>query len=358
VREDVRPTARRRAGWRRGATGLAAAICLGALPGTASAAPSTPVDGQVSAAQQAAADAAAQVTRMLVDLGAAQTAVDDASARVAAAREEHERQQQAYDTAQAGAQAADDAARQAQADLSGARDALARFAHDSYMNGSTSSVFKSLITSGSPAQVIERAALLAAAGDHRSAVLGVVTEAQQRAADMQVAAQAAVAEADRSRLGAEAALATAESVRTAAVQQIADLQSRQNTMQAQLEQARAAVVALQSRRTPASQTTAAPQTTVAQPVTPPSRPSGPAPDAATHDWDAVAQCESGGNWSINTGNGFYGGLQFTSSTWLAFGGGVYAPRADLAARSQQIAIAEKVLADQGPGAWPTCGRSL
>ena len=75
-------------------------------------------------------------------------------------------------------------------------------------------------------------------------------------------------------------------------------------------------------------------------------------------WDAVAQCESGGNWAINTGNGFYGGLQFTPSTWLAFGGAAYAPRADLATRAEQIAVAETVLAEQGPGAWPTCGRNL
>jgi hypothetical protein len=128
-------------------------------------------------------------------------------------------------------------------------------------------------------------------------------------------------------------------------------------MQAQLDQARAAVVTLQSRRTATPQAPVA--SPVAPPVAPPSGPSGtPAPPAPTHDWDAVALCESGGNWSINTGNGFYGGLQFTPSTWLAFGGGAYAPRADLAARSQQIAIAEKVLDAQGPGAWPTCGRSL
>jgi hypothetical protein len=77
-----------------------------------------------------------------------------------------------------------------------------------------------------------------------------------------------------------------------------------------------------------------------------------------HDWDAVALCESGGNWSIDTGNGYYGGLQFSPSTWLSFGGGAYAPRADLATEAEQIAVAEKVLAVQGAGAWPTCGRSL
>jgi biotin carboxyl carrier protein len=77
--------------------------------------------------------------------------------------------------------------------------------------------------------------------------------------------------------------------------------------------------------------------------------------ASVSTWDQVAQCESTGNWSINTGNGFYGGLQFTQSTWAAYGGTAYASRADLATKAQQIAIAEKVLAGQGPQAWPVCG---
>ncbi|MFF8379874.1 transglycosylase family protein [Streptomyces sp. NPDC015661] len=85
---------------------------------------------------------------------------------------------------------------------------------------------------------------------------------------------------------------------------------------------------------------------------------GTASAATTAEWDTVAQCESGGNWSINTGNGFYGGLQFTNSTWAAFGGTAYAPRADLASKAQQITIAEKVLAGQGKGAWPSCGVGL
>ncbi|MER6303971.1 transglycosylase family protein [Kitasatospora sp. NPDC001539] len=76
--------------------------------------------------------------------------------------------------------------------------------------------------------------------------------------------------------------------------------------------------------------------------------------ASVSTWDAVAQCESGGNWAINTGNGFYGGLQFTSSTWAAYGGTAYAAQANLATKAQQIAVAEKVLASQGPGAWPVC----
>lgn len=80
--------------------------------------------------------------------------------------------------------------------------------------------------------------------------------------------------------------------------------------------------------------------------------------APTHDWSGVAQCESSGNWHINTGNGYYGGLQFTQSTWDAYGGQRYAARADLASESQQITIAERVLAGQGIGAWPVCGKYL
>ena len=83
----------------------------------------------------------------------------------------------------------------------------------------------------------------------------------------------------------------------------------------------------------------------------------PSANAATDStWDRVAQCESGGNWSINTGNGFSGGLQFTAQTWKGFGGGQYAPAAHQATRAQQIAVAEKVLAKQGWGAWPVCSR--
>lgn len=77
--------------------------------------------------------------------------------------------------------------------------------------------------------------------------------------------------------------------------------------------------------------------------------------AASTVWDRVAVCESGGNWSINTGNGYYGGLQFSDRTWDAFGGERYASTANRASKAQQITVAQKVLASQGPGAWPTCG---
>ncbi|WP_051787154.1 MULTISPECIES: transglycosylase family protein [Streptomyces] len=72
-------------------------------------------------------------------------------------------------------------------------------------------------------------------------------------------------------------------------------------------------------------------------------------------WEKVAACESSSNWRINTGNGYFGGLQFSQSTWERYGGTHYAPRADLASKDQQIAVAERVLKGQGPGAWPSCG---
>ncbi|MFB9318908.1 transglycosylase family protein [Cryptosporangium minutisporangium] len=74
------------------------------------------------------------------------------------------------------------------------------------------------------------------------------------------------------------------------------------------------------------------------------------------NWDAIAQCESGGRWNINTGNGYHGGLQFSPSTWRAYGGGKYAGSAHNASRSEQITVARRVLRGQGIGAWPTCGR--
>lgn len=77
-----------------------------------------------------------------------------------------------------------------------------------------------------------------------------------------------------------------------------------------------------------------------------------------HDWQAIAECESSGDWHANTGNGYYGGTQTSQSTWEAFGGLRFAARADLASKSEQIAVNERILAAQGWDAWPTCARTL
>ena len=81
---------------------------------------------------------------------------------------------------------------------------------------------------------------------------------------------------------------------------------------------------------------------------------GPAKAADGGVWDRIASCESGGNWHINTGNGYYGGLQFSAGTWRAYGGTAYASTADKASKAAQIAVATKVQNAQGWGAWPTC----
>jgi resuscitation-promoting factor RpfA len=85
---------------------------------------------------------------------------------------------------------------------------------------------------------------------------------------------------------------------------------------------------------------------------------GQAGAATDGEWDQVARCESGNNWAINTGNGYQGGLQFSPGTWASHGGGQYAPAANMATKEEQIAVAERVLASQGKGAWPVCGGPL
>jgi len=114
----------------------------------------------------------------------------------------------------------------------------------------------------------------------------------------------------------------------------------------------------QSQRTATLSRTAAVAATVGVGLAVPLIATAPADahPARTVNWDAIAQCESSGNWKINTGNGYYGGLQFVQSTWVEYGGLRYAPRADLATRAEQIAVAERVLRGQGIGAWPVCGK--
>jgi len=84
----------------------------------------------------------------------------------------------------------------------------------------------------------------------------------------------------------------------------------------------------------------------------------PAQAAPAAPWDRVAACESSGRWHVNTHNHYYGGLQFWQPTWVDHGGTKYAPRADLATRRQQIEVARRVLATQGPKAWPVCGTTI
>lgn len=107
-----------------------------------------------------------------------------------------------------------------------------------------------------------------------------------------------------------------------------------------------------------------PASAAAAPLPPPPLP-GPGPAAAAYDcsrtegpWNCLAQCESSGRWHVNTGNGYYGGLQFWQPTWEEHGGLKYAPRADLATKKEQIKVAEEVLRTQGWKAWPVCSKKI
>jgi hypothetical protein len=229
---------------------------------------------------------------------------------------------------------------------------------------------QALMTADGPAQLLERAALLDAVGAGRTTALDRIAIVQRRAAVTEAAARSTLAAAARLEVRAAAALTSANQLETAARSTAAAFEAHRAALQAQLDRARSTLVVLQVRQAAAQPQahvpTSAPRSHPASSPPPSSVGAGssspapvPAPSApSAHDWNAVAQCESGGNWSINTGNGYYGGLQFSASTWLAYGGGAYAGRADLATREQQIAIAEKVLARQGAGAWPVCGKNL
>ena len=109
---------------------------------------------------------------------------------------------------------------------------------------------------------------------------------------------------------------------------------------------------------PTTTTTTIPPTTTTTQSPPTTSASVHISTASSSVWDRLAQCESGGNWSINTGNGYYGGIQFDYSTWLSYGGGQYAEYAHQATREQQIVVAERLRAERGYYPWPACARKL
>jgi peptidoglycan DL-endopeptidase RipA len=229
-------------------TVIAGAVALVAAPGIAGARPVNPSDSQLSAAQQAANDAANQVGDITAQLAAAQSAVSRAQGEANIALDRFQGLQQKYETAQAAATAASAAEQEAQGELSKAQVQVASFARDSYISGSTSSRVTGLITSGSPTQMLERAALLDAAGDRRSQVLDRMSAAQQRAAAAAATARSTLATATGLKDEAAAQLASASQQEAAARQQAAALQTQQSQLQGQLDAARLALASLQGQR--------------------------------------------------------------------------------------------------------------
>jgi cell wall-associated NlpC family hydrolase len=224
------------------------ALAVGVAPGAADARPKRPTSGQISAAQQAADAAAAQEGQLRGQLAQAQAALDDANAHAALALDQYEGKQEAYEKAVSKAKAAQAAADKAQADLADAKDDVAAFARDSYMSGSTSSRMTSLITSGSPSQMLERAALLDAVGDNRSQVLTTVTVVEKKARSASTSAKTAMTHAAVLEQQAATALKSAQAMRATAVAQQQTYQAQETAAQTTLKQARSTLTGLQGEK--------------------------------------------------------------------------------------------------------------
>jgi cell wall-associated NlpC family hydrolase len=230
-----------------------AAMALVAVPGVAAASPTNPSDSQLGQAQQAKADAAAQVGSISAALAAAQAQVDAARAQSAIALDTFQGKQAEFEVAQAAADAAAAAAEQARADLAQARSDIAVFARSSYVQGSTSPTLEALMTSDGPAQMVERAALLEAAGAHQGDVVVRFTAAEQSATAADAAARTALDQAAALKQQAADALAAAEALEVSARQQAADLAAQQTAVQQQLEQAQQTLLGLEGARAAAQQ---------------------------------------------------------------------------------------------------------
>ncbi|SOD98805.1 C40 family peptidase [Blastococcus haudaquaticus] len=213
--------------------GIAAAVAVGLTPAVAEATP-RPSDTQISQAQAAADRVQAEIGRLSGQLAAAQDALDGARARSLIALDEYQATEAAYVVAQREAEAAAAAAAQAAADLEVARAQLVAFARRSYMQGSTYSGAAALITAADPGELVQRAALLEAAGSHRSDVVGVVAVLQVQAAEADEVARAGVEQVADLKEHAEATLVVAQAAEVEARREAASLDARQAELETQL----------------------------------------------------------------------------------------------------------------------------
>ena len=281
-----------------------AVVCLTLTPGTAAAVPTSPSDAQIGQAQQAKDDAAQQVGALSAELAAAQAQVDAARAQSAIALDTFQGKQAEHEAAQAAAAEAAATAQRARDDLAAARDDLAGFARQSYLRGSTSPTLEAVMTADGPAQMMERAALLEAAGAHQGDVVVQVTAAEQQAAAADAAAQDALAQAAALKQEAAEALSAAEALEVDARQQAAALAARQASMQQQLEQAQQTLLGLEGARaaaeTYAAQQAAAAAQAVSQRSVAPASTAGPATTAGAGSSSAIETAISAARQHLGT----------------------------------------------------------
>jgi len=270
--------------------GLAVAVsCLVATPGVASAAPRNPSDAQLSAAQQAKADAAARVGEITAQLAQARADADAAHQAALIALQDYEDKQAAYETAQAAADVAAAAAAQAAADLARGRQDVVAFARASYMRGNTAPGLAALLSAGGPAEMVQRAALLESAGVHKADVVVELAVLEEQAGTADRAAEQAVEEAAGIRAEAEALLVHAQSQEVSARAQADAIDAQEDSLQAELQQAQEILYGLEGARAAAQQEAArqaaAAAAVAARPAPPspstPSAPSAPSPQQPT-----------------------------------------------------------------------------
>ena len=269
-------------------TAIAVALTIGLTPSVATAAPRGPSNGQIQAAADAAKAVEERIGALSGQLTKAQDDVDAAHANSALKLDEYQARQAEYEDAQLRADAAAAAAAQATADLAVAHDEIVAFARRSYMQGSTYSGAAALITAADPGELIQRAALLEAAGGHRSDVLERVTVLQQQATATEEVARTTLAEAGSLKEQATAALEVAKNAEISARAQAADLSAQQAQLQTDLAAAQQQLATLIGQQAAAQRTAAiAPAPKPAAPPAPPANTPPAGPGSATAAQTAI-----------------------------------------------------------------------
>ncbi len=280
------PNSQARPAWRRGAlrasgTAIAAAFLVGMAPAVAGATPGAPSDGEISSAQAQADAVAARIGELDGQLADSQAAVDRAREQALLALDQYQATEEAAQAARAHAKAAAADADRTTAELGVAREDLVAFARRTYMEGSTSPGASALLTAGSPSQLIERAALIEAAGSHRSDELDRVTVLQQKARAADVVARTAVADADELKAQAADELEVARTAEISARAQQEQVHTQETALQAELADAEQELTALVGAREAAER--AAAERAARQPVLPAPTPDVPAVDQPAPD---------------------------------------------------------------------------
>ena len=320
-----------------------AAAFLVVAPGVAAAQPVNPSDAQIAAAQTAKDAAAAQVGAIQGQLSALRSAAASAHQQAVIAGEDYEQKQAAFDAARTAADAATAASDAADAHLAEGRAAVVQFARESYMQGTTDPGMTALLSAGGPGELVERAALLDAAGEHRTDVVAQLTVLQTQATAAEQTATQAVDQAATLKTEAEQLLTSAQAQEVSARAQAADVEQQSTALQAQLDQASQTLYGVQGARKVAEQY-AAQQAAAAAARPTATRASAPAAAPSSSSTPARSTAGSSSSGSSSSGGSSSGGSSSVGgSAGSASGGDAGAPSSTavqkaIAAAKSQIGV--------------------